>query len=48
MSEDVIEAYDKALNELIWIQYQVEKALAKTRESLLDARREALKKESKP
>lgn len=47
MSKDVIEAYDKALNELIWIQAQVENALAKTREALVKSRCEAIKKESK-
>jgi len=39
----VIEAYDRALNELNWIQEQFCKAMVKARNELLKARREAIK-----
>lgn len=47
MSEAIIEAYDKALNELIWLQTGMENALATVRNALIKARREALQKELK-
>ena len=47
MSQDptakIIEAYDKALNELLWIQSQVDAALTRARNTLIEARKEALK-----
>ena len=42
-SDRIVEAYDKAVNELLWIQSQVEAALTKARNTLIEARKEALK-----
>lgn len=38
----IVEAYDKALIEIQWIQNQVEIAVSRSRNTLLEARRKAL------
>lgn len=40
--ERIIEAYDKALNELNRIQEEVDSAIAKARKALLEGRQKAL------
>lgn len=54
MSDKIIEAYDNALIELLWLQAQIENslntlrnALIQARNVLIQARREALQKELK-
>jgi len=42
--EEVIEAYGKALNELLAIEKAHQEILARARKTLLEARKEAMKK----